>query len=96
MKHITHDWDDDKAATILRNIHRASSPNARVVLLESVLAPGDSFQMAKWLDIEMLLLPGGRERTEEEFRALFAGAGFRLTQVVPTRSPLSVLEAVKV
>ena len=46
--------------------------------------------------IEMLLLPGGRERTEEEFRTLFAGAGFRLTQVVPTRSPLSVLEAVKV
>jgi len=96
MKHIIHDWDDDKGATILRNIHRASSPNARVVLLESVLAPGDAFQMAKWLDIEMLLLPGGRERTEEEFRALFAGAGFRLTQIVPTRSPLSILEAVKV
>ena len=95
MKHIIHDWDDGKATTILKNIHRASPRNARVILLESVLLPGNAFQMAKWLDIEMLLLPGGKERTEEEYRSLFAGGGFRLTQIVPTRSPLSVLEAVK-
>ncbi|MGH9795394.1 MAG: methyltransferase [Candidatus Acidiferrales bacterium] len=51
--------------------------------------------MGKFLDIEMLAMPGGRERTEEEFRALFDRAGFRLARVVPTKSPMSVIEAVK-
>jgi len=93
MKHIIHDWDDDRAATILRNIRAAMAPGARVILIESVLAPGNAPDLGKLIDLEMLLMPGGRERTEEEFRALFARAGFELTRVVPTKSPLSVLEA---
>jgi hypothetical protein len=65
-----------------------------VILLESVLLPGSTQpDFGKLVDIEMLLMPGGRERTEEEFRALFKRAGFTLTRVVPTQSPLSVLEA---
>jgi len=95
MKHIIHDWDDAKATTILRNIHKASPGDARVILLEGVIAPGNAPSVGKWLDLEMLLMPGGKERTEEEYRALFAGAGFRVTKFVPTKSPMFVIEAVK-
>jgi hypothetical protein len=95
MKHIIHDWDDAKATTILKNIHKASPADARVVLLESVIAAGNAPHFGKWLDLEMLLFPGGCERTEEGFRALFAGAGFRVTRIVETKSPLCVIEAVK-
>jgi len=95
MKHIIHDWPDDRAVVILRNIHRAlaNQPNGRVILLESIIQTGDQLDFGKLIDIEMLLLPGGRERTEAEFRRLFELAGFKLARVVPTRSPLSVLEA---
>lgn len=95
MKHIIHDWDDAKATTILKNIHEASPADARVILLEGVIAAGNEPSLGKWIDLEMLLLPGGKERTEEEYRALFAGAGFRATQFVKTKSPMFVIEAVK-
>lgn len=94
MKHIIHDWDDQTAGKILANIKKAMNPGGRVILLESVLLPGsDRPDFGKLVDLEMLLMPGGRERTEEEFRALFTRAGFTLTRVIPTTSPLSVLEA---
>jgi len=93
MKHIIHDWDDDQAATILKNIRSAMNRGGRVILLESVVAPGSQPDFAKIIDLEMLLLPGGRERTQQEFRDLFVRAGFELTRVIPTKSPLSVIEA---
>jgi hypothetical protein len=93
MKHIIHDWDDQRASAILRNIRSAMKPGGRVILVESVLAPPNTPDFGKLMDLEMLLLPGGRERTEAEFRALFSAAGFELTRIVPTKSPLSVLEA---
>src|SRR5882724_435983 len=95
MKNIIHDWDDSKATTILKNIHKASPADARVILLEGVIAQGNAPNLGKWIDLEMLMLPGGKERTEEEYRALFAGAGFRVTRFVETKSPLGVIEAVK-
>lgn len=64
-----------------------------VVLLETVVPSGPEPDLRKFIDIEMLALPGGRERTTEEFRALFAGAGFELTNIVPTKSPFSAIEA---
>jgi hypothetical protein len=79
----------------LRNCHRAGNGKAKVILVESVVKPGNEPHLAKWIDLEMLLLPGGRERTEEEFARLFERAGFRLTRVVQTKSPVSVLEAEK-
>jgi len=66
-----------------------------VILLESVIADGGAPDLGKFIDIEMLALPGGKERSTDEFRALFAGAGFELTRIVPTKSPLSVVEAVR-
>jgi O-methyltransferase domain/Dimerisation domain len=95
MKHIIHDWSDDKAVSILKNCHRAGRGNANVILIEAVLTPGNEPSFAKWLDLEMLLLPGGRERTEEDFAKLFERAGFRLMRVLQTKSPVCVLEAEK-
>ena len=94
MKHIIHDWDDERALLILKNIHRAARPGARVVLFEAVLTSGNEPHFAKWIDIEMLVLPGGRERTEQEYRKLFADAGFKVTKIMSTKSPLNVIEAV--
>ena len=94
MKHIIHDWDDERAIAILKNIRTAmGNAQGRVILLESVLQPGNAPDFGKVIDLEMLVMPGGRERTAEEFDALFAKAGFKLTQVVRTEAPLSVIEA---
>jgi hypothetical protein len=95
MKHIIHDWSDEKALTILKNCHRAGHGDVKVILIEAVLTPGNEPSFAKWLDLEMLLLPGGRERIEEDFAKLFERAGFRLTRVLQTKSPVCVLEAEK-
>jgi O-methyltransferase domain/Dimerisation domain len=94
MKHIIHDWDDARAGLILRNIRKVLPKNGRVILLECVLAPANAPDFGKILDLEMLMMPGGRERTADEFRALFAANGYELTKIVPTKSPLSVIEAV--
>ena len=94
MKHIIHDWDDERAGVILRNIRTAlaGKPNGRLILLDAVVKPGNEPDLNKLIDLEMLLLPGGRERTEAEFAALFSANGFQLTRVVPTESPLAVIE----
>ena len=95
LKHIIHDWDDDRAVTILRNIRTAmGGKRGRVILLESVLQPGNAPDFGKIIDLEMMVMPGGRERTADEFRGLFARAGFAMTRVVPTASPLSIVEAI--
>ena len=81
MKWIVHDWDDDHAAMILRNIAAAAPSGARVLIAESVIAPGNDPEGAKWLDLLMLVLAGGRERTEAEWRSLLAGAGLETVRV---------------
>ena len=94
MKHIIHDWDDEKALTILRNIKRVMKPGGRVLLVEAVITPANEQDFGKLLDIEMLVSPGGKERTAVEYKELFARAGLSLTRIVPTKSPYSVIEAV--
>src|SRR5215207_1269111 len=95
MKHIIHDWDDERALSILKNIARAMRADGRVLLVEMVVAPGNEPHPGKILDLEMLVSPGGKERTEAEYAALFRRAGLRLARVVPTKSPFSVIEAVR-
>ena len=92
LRHILHDWDDDDAGQILRNIRRAMPSGSRVLVVEHVLPPGDAPSFGKLLDLNMLIMSGGIERTEDEFRRLYEAAGFRLTRVVPARDDLSVIE----
>ncbi|MCA1814929.1 MAG: acetylserotonin O-methyltransferase [Acidobacteria bacterium] len=95
LKHIIHDWDDERATKILANIARSMKPGARVLVVDAVIPRGDAPHFGKLLDLEMLVSPGGVERTEDEFRDLLARAGLRLARVVPMRSYLSVVEARK-
>lgn len=95
MKHIIHDWDDEQALVILRNIRTQlqAAADGRVILVESVLPADNAPNFGKLIDLEMMVMPGGRERTEAEFRSLFERAGFSRMRVVPTQAPLWVVEA---
>jgi len=96
MKHILHDWDDDSATRILQACHRALGPRGKVLIVDPVVPPGNAPHYGKLLDLEMLVLtPRGRERAKAEFARLLRGAGFRLSRVIATESPLSIVEAVK-
>jgi len=94
LKTIIHDWDDDDSVTILRNVRSAIAPNGRLAVIELVLPEGTPWHPGMLLDLEMLVSPGGRERTAAEYADLLARAGFRQTRVVPTAGPMSVVEAV--
>lgn len=94
MRHIIHDWDDEKSLTILRNVRKAIGPEDKLLLLEGVVPPGNGPSWTKMLDLHMMLVPGGKERTETQYRELYAQAGFRLTRIVPTASEISVIEGV--
>jgi SAM-dependent methyltransferase len=97
MKHILHDWNDEDSIRILRSCHRALPKHGRVLAVEAVVPPPGQPGYAKLLDLEMLILtPRGRERTEAEFVSLYERGGFRLTRVVPTASPVSVIEGQRV
>lgn len=95
MKHIIHDWDDEQAIAILKNCHKAMPAHGKVILLEMILSGPNQADFSKIMDIEMLMLPGGRERTEEQYATLFSKAGFKLKGVTSTGAPTSVIEAVK-
>jgi hypothetical protein len=94
MKYITHDWDDDKCVRILSNCRRAMVANGRVLVADRVLSKRSHRDWGRLVDINMMVVPGGKERTRDEFRELFAQAGLRLKRVLGTMSSLSVLEGV--
>jgi predicted O-methyltransferase YrrM len=96
LKAILHDWDDAASITILESCRRAMRPEATLLVLERVIAPANEGSDAKFGDLNMLVAPGGQERTGDEFAALFAAAGFHLTAIVPTGTRLSVIEGVPV
>src|ERR1700761_7940137 len=93
LKNIIHDWPDEKAVQILRNVRAAAGPRATVLLVELVIPNHDRDFPGKWVDLEMLLNLGARERTTAEYRDLLSQAGFQMTRVVQTASPPSVVEA---
>jgi SAM-dependent methyltransferase len=96
LKWIIHDWDDEQSVAILKNSHRALAEGGKLILVEAVVPAGNEPHFSKFIDLNMLVMTGGRERTEAEFRDLYERAGFRLTRVVPTESPFSVIEGVRV
>lgn len=94
MRHIIHDWDDAKCVTILKNCRAALNSGGKVLVVESVVPPGNEPGFVKWLDLTMLVIPEGKERTADEYRDLFAAAGLKLTRIVRTAGELDVIEAV--
>jgi hypothetical protein len=89
---VLHDWDDEDAARILDTCRRAMAPSGRVVVVEAILPPGEDSSFGTLLDLNMLVMTGGRERTERDFRRLFSAAGLTMTRIVPTLAPQCVIE----
>jgi hypothetical protein len=94
MKHILHDWNDAECLRILHNIRAVMPSTGKVLIVEMLVPEGNTPDPSKMLDLQMLIMKGGKERTREEFRQLLAEAGFRITRIVPTRSPVVIIEAV--
>jgi hypothetical protein len=92
MKHIIHDWPDDMCVKLLRQCRKAVNPGGKLLVVDSVIQPGNDFSPAKFLDLQMLLFPGGLERTERQFRDLFAAAGWSLNRIVPTAAGDAIIE----
>lgn len=95
VKNVIHDWDDARCETLLKNCRRAIAKTGKLLVLEMVIPPGNAPFFGKLIDLEMLVMAsGGRERTEAEYRALFERTGFKLSRIVPTMSPVSVVEGI--
>lgn len=95
MSHIVHDWGDEDCIKLLKNVRESIGENGRLLVVEMVIPPGNTSHFGKLMDICMMTMySAGRERTEAEFRQLFQAAGFQLTQIIPTASPMSVIEGV--
>jgi len=94
LRHVIHDWQDEECITILRNCRNAMNPDGRVLVVENVIPNGNTPSFGKWLDL-MMLVVGGRERTEKQYRELFAQSGLRLNRIVPTAHEVSVIEGVR-
>ena len=95
MRHVIHDWDDEKSAKILKNIYRSMGKDGKLLIGEYVMPSDNTPSMATGSDLVMLVISGGQERTEEEFRALYERAGFCLTRIVPTKVGICVIEGTK-
>ncbi len=93
LKHIVHDWPDERAEAILRTVRAAMRPSARLIIVEIVLPQGNRPHPGKYIDLEMLINSGGRERTAAGYRKLLARSGFAVERIVETISPESVIEA---
>jgi hypothetical protein len=91
---VIHDWDDDQATSILRNCRQAMAKTGRLLLVDMVVPENDATCFSKLLDLNMLVMNGGRERTEAEFCALLDAADYKLTRIIPTMAPQSIIEAV--
>jgi orsellinic acid C2-O-methyltransferase len=100
IKHVIHDWNDDRATAILRSVHRAMPPQGKLLIAEGVypqrIDQSDLSRSAAANDINMLVSTGGRQRLETEFHSLLNAAGFKLTRIIPTPARLSLIEGVRV
>ncbi len=92
MSHILHDWDDEQALQILRTCRKAMKPGDTLLVLDAVVKENAQGDWGTLMDIEMLMIFGGRDRTQEEFFKLFEQAGFKPHRVIPTRSNISIVE----
>lgn len=94
MRHIIHDWDEARCIKILKNVRAVLPAGGKLLLIEAVVPTGNEPSFGKLMDINMMVLPGGKERTAEEYRALYVAAGFKLSRIVPTAGVMSLIEGV--
>jgi hypothetical protein len=94
MKHIIHDWPDDLCIQLLKACRKGVNPLGRLLVVDSVILPSSDFSPGKFLDLQMLIFPGGCERTEKQFRDLFVAAGWQLRRIIPTAAADSIVEGV--
>jgi hypothetical protein len=94
MKHIIHDWPDDLCVKILTACRKGVNPGGKLVVVDNVIQPGNDFSPSKFLDLQMLIFPGGRERTAKQFGELFTAAGWKLSRIIPTAAADSIVEGV--
>src|ERR1700735_263122 len=94
MTHIIHDWPDDRCVQILKACRKSVNPGGKLLVVDNVIHPGNDFSPGKFLDLQMLIFPSGCERTEKQFRALLAAAGWQLSRIIPTAAAESIVEAV--
>ena len=92
LKNVIHDWPDAESVTILSNVRKAATPGTTLLLVELVIPDHNREFPGKWVDMEMLVQAGARERTATEYRKLLEQAGFEMTRVVPTAAPFSLVE----
>ena len=90
---VIHDWDDSRAATILKKCRDAMMKDGRLLLIDVVVPEGPSASFIKLLDLNLLVMTGGRERTKAELADLLDDAGYKLTRIIPTMAPQSIIEA---
>jgi len=93
LRRIIHDWDDERGSLILRSCARALGPGGKVLVIEDVVAPGSEALNTTFRDLQMLVMTGGRERTEAEYSRLFTASGLRLTRIIPTQADASIIES---
>lgn len=94
MKHIMHDWPDEVCVQILKACRKGVNPGGKLLVVDHVIRPGNDFAPGKFLDLQMLIFPGGCERTEKQFNEIFTAAGWKLSRVIPTRVPESIVEGI--
>jgi len=95
LKHIIHDWYDDKNQKILGNIRAIMPDDAKVLIIDVVVPEGNEPHFGKIIDLEMLMAPGGVERTPSEFNELLVNSGFKLNRIIRTPGMMSIIEAIK-
>jgi len=94
MKHIIHDWPDDRCVQLLKACRKGVNPGGKLLVVDCVIQPGNDFSPGKFLDLQMMIFPSGCERTEKQFRDLFAASGWRLNRIIPTAASDSIMEGV--
>jgi O-methyltransferase domain len=92
MKHIIHDWPDDLCIQLLKACRKGVNADGRLLVVDSVIRPGNDFSPSKFLDLQMLIFPSGCERTEKQFCDLFVAAGWQLRRIIPTAASDSIVE----
>jgi len=96
LKSVLHDWNDDSSKKILKNVHKAMNPQARLLVIEAVLDEGNKPAFGKMTDVLMMAAAGGRERTRSQWDTLLESSGFRIRKIHPTISPYCIIEALKI